>query len=317
MAFWRRYMVLRDKHSRACGYVRLRVSGQRVSVYASAQLPEAKYTLLLFGQGFTHKLGMLHTGGEAVYEGEAPLPPTERFWAAVMRGQSMMLLSETDGAQADWARVEGDAASRCRKKRKPARPVPTTIEEEQPPTPPRQEEQEEEKPIRVEKIEIPITIEPVVDEIEPTPQEEEPEAEQMAQAEPSETEPEEKLVEMRPERKQQERLQADTLPIDMMASSFGPQGAMQLERAPRREGTPMLNGDYAGLWEWESISIPGSGFTYLMGHAQERGKVRAVAVAVPGEYAPTPPPNLTGFSGYVDGYWVLAQNAETGERLGI
>ena len=54
-----------------------------------------------------------------------------------------------------------------------------------------------------------------------------------------------------------------------------------------------------------------------MGEVEQSGKVVAVAVAVPGVYAPAPPANLRGFTIFREGYWLLAQDAQTGERLPI
>jgi hypothetical protein len=54
-----------------------------------------------------------------------------------------------------------------------------------------------------------------------------------------------------------------------------------------------------------------------LGEVLIEDKVVAVAVAVPGSYAPSPPAHLQGFSAYRDGHWLLAQDAATGESIPI
>ena len=76
--------------------------------------------------------------------------------------------------------------------------------------------------------------------------------------------------------------------------------------------------EHYGKWHWKPVEYKGGqGFKYLAGTAEKQGEILAVAVAVPGKYSQTPPSNLRGFCGYMDGYWVLAQNAKTGKRLDI
>ena len=78
-----------------------------------------------------------------------------------------------------------------------------------------------------------------------------------------------------------------------------------------------VEGPYAQLWKWRRVTSKERGYSYLMGEVEQSGKVVAVAVAVPGVYAPAPPPNLQGFTVFREGYWLLAQDAQTGERLPI
>lgn len=105
---------------------------------------------------------------------------------------------------------------------------------------------------------------------------------------------------------------------DLMEESF-----IQQEKAnePKKEETviqgPVLGGAYAGQWRWQRIETTGTGGYYLLGCVERQGVPIAMAVAVPGEYAPQPPAYLQGFSLYRDGYWVLAQDAETGRTLVI
>ena len=105
---------------------------------------------------------------------------------------------------------------------------------------------------------------------------------------------------------------------DLMEESF-----IQQEKAnePKREETvipgPVLGGAYAGQWHWQRVETTGTGGYYLLGCVERQGVPIAMAVAVPGEYAPQPPAYLQGFSLYRDGYWVLAQDAETGRTLVI
>ena len=106
--------------------------------------------------------------------------------------------------------------------------------------------------------------------------------------------------------------------VDLMEESF-----IQQEKAnePKREETvipgPVLGGAYAGQWHWQRVETTGTGGYYLLGCVERQGVPIAMAVAVPGEYAPQPPAYLQGFSLYRDGYWVLAQDAETGRTLVI
>ena len=105
---------------------------------------------------------------------------------------------------------------------------------------------------------------------------------------------------------------------DLMEESF-----IQQEKAnePKKEETviqgPVLGGAYAGQWRWQRVETTGTGGYYLLGCVERQGMPIAMAVAVPGEYAPQPPAYLQGFSLYRDGYWVLAQDAETGRTLVI
>ena len=105
---------------------------------------------------------------------------------------------------------------------------------------------------------------------------------------------------------------------DLMEESF-----IQQEKAnePKKEETvtqgPVLGGAYAGQWSWQRVETTGTGGYYLLGCVERQGVPIAMAVAVPGEYAPQPPAYLQGFSLYRDGYWVLAQDAETGRTLVI
>ena len=105
---------------------------------------------------------------------------------------------------------------------------------------------------------------------------------------------------------------------DLMEESF-----IQQEKAnePKKEETvtqgPVLGGAYAGQWRWQRVETTGTGGYYLLGCVERQGVPIATAVAVPGEYAPQPPAYLQGFSLYRDGYWVLAQDAETGRTLVI
>ena len=105
---------------------------------------------------------------------------------------------------------------------------------------------------------------------------------------------------------------------DLMEESF-----IQQEKAnePKKEETvtqgPVLGGAYAGQWHWQRVETTGTGGYYLLGCVERQGVPIAMAVAVPGEYAPQPPAYLQGFSLYRDGYWVLAQDAETGRTLVI
>ena len=80
---------------------------------------------------------------------------------------------------------------------------------------------------------------------------------------------------------------------------------------------PALGGEYAGQWKWRRVEAPSRYGYYLLGCVERRGISIAMAVAVPGEYAPQPPAYLQGFSIYRDGYWVLAQDGETGRTLAV
>ncbi len=76
--------------------------------------------------------------------------------------------------------------------------------------------------------------------------------------------------------------------------------------------------------EWVKISYPGpSGWWhYISGKIYEGGVVAAEALGVPGEYGIAPPVWLEGFGTYLRcsaedarGYWLMFQDAETGEVL--
>ncbi len=94
--------------------------------------------------------------------------------------------------------------------------------------------------------------------------------------------------------------------------------AMPMDMEPD-EGDIRLSvmGPYANLWRWRRVVSREADYSYLMGEVIQDGKVVAVAVAVPGSYAPSPPANLQGFHAYRDGHWILAQNAETGDIIDI
>ncbi len=105
------------------------------------------------------------------------------------------------------------------------------------------------------------------------------------------------------------------------------QGVSEIDQAPMRETQenpleeaiqgPALGGEYAGQWKWRRVEAPSRYGYYLLGCVERRGISIAMAVAVPGEYAPQPPAYLQGFSIYRDGYWVLAQDGETGRTLAV
>lgn len=62
---------------------------------------------------------------------------------------------------------------------------------------------------------------------------------------------------------------------------------------------------------------------YLIGEIYHKGELSTIALAVPGEYALTPPPWLKGFNTYLNsedgfgGYWVYMRNAATGNAATI
>lgn len=74
-----------------------------------------------------------------------------------------------------------------------------------------------------------------------------------------------------------------------------------------------------GPWHWQRVESTET-FSYLLGQLpDDSGAPKAVAVAIPGEYAPAPPAYLQGFTFHRQGYWVLIQDAKTGrvmERVG-
>jgi hypothetical protein len=76
--------------------------------------------------------------------------------------------------------------------------------------------------------------------------------------------------------------------------------------------------------EWVKISYPGPAgwWHYISGKIYKGGAVAAKALGVPGEYGMTPPIWLEGFGTYLRcvsgdalGYWLMFQDAETGEVL--
>ncbi len=76
--------------------------------------------------------------------------------------------------------------------------------------------------------------------------------------------------------------------------------------------------------EWVKISYPGPAgwWHYISGKIYKGGVVAAEALGVPGEYGMTPPIWLEGFGTYLRctaedarGYWLMFQDAETGEVL--
>ncbi len=80
---------------------------------------------------------------------------------------------------------------------------------------------------------------------------------------------------------------------------------------------PALGGVYADLWSWKRVEDGQTGSYYLLGSVERKGSTVAMAIAVPGAYAPQPPAHLQGFSIYRDGYWVLAQDSQTGRTLAV
>ncbi len=89
----------------------------------------------------------------------------------------------------------------------------------------------------------------------------------------------------------------------------------QPDRQTERVQGPVL----PGQWQWQRVESTAA-FSYLLGQLpDESGAPKAVAVAIPGEYAPAPPAYLQGFTFHRQGYWVLVQDAKTGrvmERVG-
>ena len=94
-------------------------------------------------------------------------------------------------------------------------------------------------------------------------------------------------------------------------------GSMPMETEAEAEIKLSVMGPYANMWHWHRVVSKEADYSYLMGEVVQDDKVVAVAVAVPGSYAPSPPANLQGFQAYRDGHWILAQNAETGDVIDI
>jgi len=76
--------------------------------------------------------------------------------------------------------------------------------------------------------------------------------------------------------------------------------------------------------EWVKMSYPGpmGWWHYITGHIYSGPQIVAEAVGVPGEYSMVPPVWLEGFGTYLrcvtpdaQGYWLMFQDAETGEVL--
>jgi hypothetical protein len=111
-----------------------------------------------------------------------------------------------------------------------------------------------------------------------------------------------------------------TLPEIPCGKDERPQEQPQPEVAEpfREEGIRLsVAGPLADSWQWHKAVSKEADYSYLMGEAILDGKVIAVAIAVPGDYAPSPPANLQGFNAYRDGHWILAQDAETGDIVDI
>ena len=126
--------------------------------------------------------------------------------------------------------------------------------------------------------------------------------------------------EMCQEEESTENCQAD--PVNQQESQNKPRRKLPMEENDemnwkRETRGPVLGGEYAGQWKWKRVEAPSRYGYYLLGCVEKKGINVATAVAVPGEYAPQPPAYLQGFSIYRDGYWVLAQDGETGRTLAI
>ncbi len=90
----------------------------------------------------------------------------------------------------------------------------------------------------------------------------------------------------------------------------------------RQNNIDPFPGMYPGS-EWVKISYPGpmGWWHYIFGRVQLNGR-EADAIGVPGEYSMTPPAWLDGFStwtrctsGDARGYWLMFQDAQTGQYL--
>lgn len=112
----------------------------------------------------------------------------------------------------------------------------------------------------------------------------------------------------------------DERPAEQGQAPAAQNAALQQTRGeddPAPPRGPMLGGEYAGQWCWKRIEAAGAKGYYLLGCVERGGVNVATAVAVPGAYAPQPPAYLQGFSIYRDGFWVLAQDCETGRTLAV
>lgn len=149
---------------------------------------------------------------------------------------------------------------------------------------------------------------------EPAQRPEEVEAKENAEEEKSLAEPlVEKQATTGPE-------QAPAMETEQLRAPQGKELPMsETQESPMEEEVegPSLGGEYAGQWKWKRVEAPGRYGYYLLGCVERKGVSIAMAVAVPGEYAPQPPAYLQGFSIYRDGYWVLAQDGETGRTLTV
>lgn len=93
----------------------------------------------------------------------------------------------------------------------------------------------------------------------------------------------------------------------------------ELEPKPSEQEERVQGPVLPGQWHWQRVESTAT-FSYLLGQLpDESGTPKAVAVAIPGEYAPAPPAYLQGFTFHRQGYWVLVQDTKTGrvmERVG-
>ncbi|MBQ9941887.1 MAG: hypothetical protein IJP03_02640 [Christensenellaceae bacterium] len=75
---------------------------------------------------------------------------------------------------------------------------------------------------------------------------------------------------------------------------------------------------------WRRVEYPAAaGWHYLEGEICKNGQLRARALALPGEYAISPPPWLKGFDSFLQaggagkGYWLLLEDPATGRPLSL
>ncbi|MBQ9988200.1 MAG: hypothetical protein IJP30_00470 [Clostridia bacterium] len=76
-----------------------------------------------------------------------------------------------------------------------------------------------------------------------------------------------------------------------------------------------LHGPGIEGWVWRPVESVDKGMVYYLGERRSQTRVEAVAVAVPGAWAPVPPAVLQGFTHWQNGYWLLAQDAQTGQAV--
>lgn len=332
MALWRKYIVLRTASSiEPKGYVKISADGSSAHIQAKVTGLKGELRLVIAKDGLKHSVPLRSTAGGAEYSGKMEIP-SGRILAAVHNTDGKLLAAgESDPPHALWSEFSG-LVEKPKQEPKLSRPdfsefgkklvmaetgAAAAVHET------------ESKDVLSERVSADTyqpeseVIKPVIEDssIYQTSQQYSPEAARETSRDEAgtDTRQSEVIQSRQTSRKPVTEMGDEGSAVQKPAEASRTKSSENLSEAKQEEQVqgPGIK-ETLGKWKWKKVVYrAGTGFYYLTGSVEKNGELLAVAVAVPGEYSKTPPPNLRGFCGFADGYWILAQNAKTGAKLEI